>query len=161
VWLRSDANMVVKPLNDILPHGKIETTWYKGITAKVSATDTLNKEQNLYWWIVLNRTATKGLHVLDWRRFIGDREYHMYEDELIIELQEVLKDGQGHEFVALKNGKSFYCEKDNKRPFIRITRKMLDSIGFNGDSITLKVYYYNYKSDPKLISDSLTIKNHN
>ena len=153
-WLNDNANMVVKPLNDYMDKASNQCLWYKGITVKVSASDKYNPEKpNLFWWIKYNRTSTKGnIGEL----FVG--EYDMYGDELIVELPQVLKDGQGYGFVSLENEKSFFCEKDDKKPLIRITREMLNSIGFNGDSIALKVYYYNYKNDPELISDSMIIK---
>ena len=155
VWLKENASMVVKPQADL--HFKDEygnpCIWYKGVTKKISAKDRNNpREPSLFWWLVFNGAISKGGNV-DFAE-----EFTMFEDELIIEIPEVLKENQWYKFESLETGKSFVSEKDEKKPLIRITRQMLDSIGLNGDSVTLKVIYLNHyvKSD---VTDSMIIIN--
>lgn len=155
-WLKPDASMVVKAQTDIpfTPQGgKTQMWWYKGTSLKVRAKDSFGKKNNLFWWIKLNKANAKG-------NADFSQKFDMYENELIIELPEVLKKNQGYRFESISNGKSFFSINEDEKPLIKITREFLDSIGFDGDSIVLKVYYYNGHNIPKLISDSMKIVNH-
>lgn len=169
-WLKNDASMVVKPLMDYpLDNQRI---WYKGISAKVSSKDKKGQKPDMFWWIKKNMTSSKGSskgkRTFSWECYrplcsgnsTFDAEFLMYGNELIIELPEVLKEGEGYEFVSIETGKSFGCMKDDEKPLILITRDMLDSVGFNGKSIRLKVLYHNYYNQPKVVSESMTIINY-
>ena len=147
-WLTSPASMVVSPLTD-MPNKYV---WYKGVSRKMSAGDVDNGTDLLFWWIKFNKSSAKG-------SINFNQEFLMYGNELIIELPEVLKEGEGYEFVSLETGKSFGCKKEDQKPLIMITKDMLDSVGFNGKSIRLKVLYHNYYNQPKVVSESMIITN--
>lgn len=154
-WLKKEnCSMVVMPLNDIKykdKHGR-QQEWLAFTKRTVSAIDGMDEKDNFFWWLVYNTAMTKG--------GVGfNNKFYMYEDELVIELPNVLKEGEGYQFVSLFNGKSFYCDYDDEKPLIYITRKMLDSIGFDGKSIRLKVLYINNYNPPKEITDSMIIIN--
>ena len=167
-WLKNDASMVVKPLMDYpLDNQRI---WYKGISAKVSSEDEKGPKPDMFWWIKKNMSSSKGSpngeEVSSWQCYrplkpwnsIFDAEFDMYGNELIIKLPEVLKEGEGYEFVSFETGQSFGCIKEDQKPLIMITKEMLDSVGFNGKSIRLKVLYHNYYNPPKVVSESMIIR---
>lgn len=154
-WLKSDASMVVKAQTDIpfTPQGgKTQMWWYKGTALKVRAKDHFGQKDNLFWWIKLNKANAKG-------NADFSQKFDMYENELIIEVPEVLKKGQGYRFESISNGKSFYSRYNNEKPLIMITRNSLDSIDFDGDSIVLRVYYSDNNIE-QLLTDSMIIINH-
>lgn len=156
-WCDKNAIMVVAPIKDVLFKGEI--IWYQGVSVKVKALDCgfaeNSKRSNLFWWIKYNKSSCKS----GADPYLFRKEYYMFRNELVIELPNVLKEGEGYQFVSLSNGKSFYCDYDDEKPLIYITRKMLDSIGFDGKSIRLKVLYINNYNPPKEITDSMIIIN--
>ena len=156
-WLKKPSSMIVKPQVDIryVDLENKQRIWYKGVTAKVNSSDKNHEKSDLFWWIKYNKSSSKGNE-----EFSFDGEFLMFENELIIEIPEILDKGQGYMFVSLENGKSFYSINEDSKPLIMITRDKLDSIGFNGKAIKLKVLYLNYYNEPKVVSESMTIINY-
>ncbi len=143
VWRKSNAHMILKPLADTsFKEGgeKWPCEFYKGVLYKVcniykNSPDYKNRK--LLWWMKRNKSSGKGGDV----NFAG--EHFMYEDELVIELPGRLMSGQGYKFESVSTGGCFYSKNHDKSPLILITRDMLDSVGFDGEPVKLKVYFIN------------------
>lgn len=146
-WKTTNAIMKVKAQVDLKykdSKGNDEI-WYKSTIRTILAAD--NKTSNKFsirWWIRHNPTMSKG------NSSIFENTFEMYEDELVIIIPKILEKGEGYRFESVINGKSFYCEKHDEKPLIRITKEMLDSIGFNKKSIELYVWYVNYYDEDKV-----------
>lgn len=156
VWRKSNAHMILKPLADISFKGK-EERWscefYKGVLYKVRdiyKNSQNHKNKKLLWWMKRNKSSGKGVNEF------SDGELFMYEDELVIELPGRLMSGQGYKFESVSTGRCFYSKNHDKSPLILITRDMLDSVGFDGRSVKLKVYFVN-NYDENLVTELMVI----
>lgn len=154
VWLKSKAHMNLKSLANSFDEMPI----YKGNVYRIYCGPEENslKRLDLFWWIKHYNASYKGPSKSD--RNVFDGEHFMYEDSLVIELPEKLSDGEGYEFVSQVNGMSFYSANHEEYPLILITKKMLDSIGCDGEMIKLKVLFINNNNKPRKISDSMIIR---
>jgi hypothetical protein len=156
VWRKSNAHMILKPLADTSFKEKGEKwpcEFYKGVLYKVRdiyKNSQIHKNEKLLWWMKRNKSSGKGGDV------IFDGEHFMYEDELVIELTGRLMSGQGYKFESVSTGGCFNSKNDDKSPLILITRGMLDSVGFDGEPVKLKVYFIN-NHDKKLKTESMVI----
>lgn len=156
VWRKSNAHMILKPLADISFKGKEERlscVFYKGVLYKVCNIYKNSQEcknQKLLWWMKRNESSSKGGGMI----FVG--EHFMYEDELVIELPGRLMSGQGYKFESVSTGRCFYSKNHDKSPLILITRDMLDSVGFDGGPVKLKVYFIN-NYDEKLVTELMVV----
>ena len=56
----------------------------------------------------------------------------------------------------MSTGRCFYSKNHDKSPLILITRDMLDSVGFDGRSVKLKVYFVN-NYDENLVTELMVI----
>lgn len=155
VWRKSNAHMILKPLADTSFKEKGEKwpcEFYKGVLYKVRdiyKNSQIHKNKKLLWWMKRNKSSDKG--VVD---FSG--EHFMYGDELVIELPGRLMSGQGYKFESVSTGGCFYSKNHDKSPLILITRDMLDSVGFDGEPVKLKVYFIN-NYDEKLETELMVI----
>ena len=159
-WLKENAKIEIKPLqnlkyNYIIAGKEYDDILYKGVIYTARPLPHRDK-YSLLWWIKFNKASYKSTKIPD---SLFGKEFDMYEDELIIEVPEVLKKGQGYRFESISNGKSFYSRYNNEKPLIMITRNSLDSIDFDGDSIVLRVYYSDNNIE-QLLTDSMIIINH-
>lgn len=154
VWRKSNAHMILKPLANISFKGE-EEKWscefYKGVLYKVrNIYNYKNSQEKLLWWMKRNESSSKGVNEF------SDGELFMYEDELVLELPGRLMNGQGYKFESVSTGRCFYSKNHDKYPLILITRDMLDSVGFDGGSVKLKVYFIN-NYDERLVSELMVI----
>jgi hypothetical protein len=156
VWRKSNAHMILKPLADTSFKEKGEKwpcEFYKGVLYKVRdiyKNSQIHKNEKLLWWMKRNKSSGKGGDV------IFDGEHFMYEDELVIELPGRLMNGQGYKFESVSTGRCFYSKNHDKYPLILITRDMLDSVGFDGEPVKLKVYFIN-NYDEKLVTELMVV----
>lgn len=154
VWRKSNAHMILKPLADIFD----EMPFYKGCVYRIYCGPEENSREryDLLWWIKYCNTAAKSSKKGNDDGKVFDREHFMYGDELVIELPWRLMSGQGYKFESVSTGGCFYSKNHDKYPLILITRDMLDSVGFDGRSVKLKVYFVN-NYDENLVSELMVI----
>jgi len=152
-WASENDSMIIMPLENytyIDIEGK-QKTWYANVTSKVSAQDKTGGKQGFFWWIKYNKSSAKGIE------YSFDNEFYMFENKLIIQRPNILEKNEGYEFVSLSNGKSFCSFNEDSEPLIMITMEKLNSIGFDGESIKLRVIHHEIKSDKKGTIDYTTV----
>lgn len=151
-WLSDDANMRIMPLSDYIYEDASghRQTWYKGVVYGISPLPGEKKKNNLFWWIKYNKSSTKGIELS------FDQTFFMLDDTLTIERPKVLDKGEIFEFVSIDNGRSFCAVNDKTKPLIYITKGMLDSIGFDGKTIMLKVVFHD-RIDDTIFANSMII----
>jgi len=157
-WESTNDFMIIMPLEDY-PYTDIygeQCTWYANVTSQVSAQDETGYKPEFLWWIKYNKSSAKG------SEYSFDNTFYMFDNKLIIQRPYVLKINKGYEFVSLSNGKSFNSANEDSKPLIMITRNKLDSIGFDGESIILRVIHHeiNNKIDcTTVVAESMRIIN--
>lgn len=151
-WLSDDADMRIMPLSDYIyeDSSNHKQTWYKGVVYGISPIPSEKKNNNLFWWIKYNKSSTKGIE------FSFDQIFFMNDDTLIIERPMVLNKDEKFEFVSIENGRSFCAVNDKTKPLIYITKDMLNSIGFDGTTIILKVIFHD-RIDATIFANSMII----